>query len=64
LADALAVAARVPTWIASKALDAVYLPGREEDLDNSDNDAPALELALLAMEINPASVVWSAPVKH
>lgn len=60
LARALSVASRTPEWMAHMALDVVYIPGREADLDDVNNDAPALEMALMAMGLNPSQVVWSA----
>lgn len=60
LARTLAVAAHTPEWMARMALDVVYIPGREGDLDDVNNDAPALEMALMAMGLNPSQVVWAA----
>lgn len=60
LARALAAASRTPQWMAHMALDVVYIPGREADLDDVNNDAPALEMALMAMGLNPSQVVWAA----
>lgn len=61
---ALAVVTKTPEWVARMALDAVILPGNEADLDDSENDRPAFELALLAMGLNPATVTWSAAIRH
>ncbi|MCW6531196.1 hypothetical protein NED98_13165 [Sphingomonas sp. MMSM20] len=60
LVRALATAARTPEWMARMALDVVYIPGREADLDDVNNDAPALEMALMAMGLNPNHVAWAS----